>query len=70
VKKLTDFAGSTLLVVALLLIRCPSLRPDLSPVIRSVGASFGLYPKTEKIEPARAYTPFRSGSGLIGKDLK
>jgi len=42
-----------------LLIRCPSLRPDLSPLIRGVGAVFGWYPKLEEAEVSKHKSPFR-----------
>jgi len=58
VKKLTEFAGSICLITVVLLIRCPNLRPDLSPVVRSVGAAFGLYPKSENSEVTKKNPSF------------
>lgn len=58
-KKLTGVAGSVCIIAVVLLIRCPSLRPDLSPLVRSVGAVFGLYPKSEVTEVSKHKSPFR-----------
>ncbi len=49
-EKLTGLAGNICLIVVLLMIRCPSLRPDPSPVVHRVGAVFGLYPKSAAVE--------------------
>ena len=57
-EKLTKFAGSVCFIVIVLLIRCPSLRPDLTPVIHRVGAAFDLYPKSEMAEVNKPNLPF------------
>ncbi len=57
-KKLTGLAGSICIITIVLLIRCPSLRPDLSPLVRGVGAVFGLYPKPEVAEVSKHKSPF------------
>ena len=57
-EKLTGLAGNICVIAIVLMIRCPSLRPDLSPVVRSVGAAFGLYPKYATVENGRKNTPF------------
>lgn len=57
-EKLNKFAGSVCFIVIVLLIRCPSLRPDLTPVIHRVGAAFDLYPKSEMAEVNKPNVPF------------
>ncbi len=57
-EKLTGLAGSICVIAMVLMIRCPSLRPDLTPVVHSVGAAFGLYPKSATVENGRKNTSF------------
>lgn len=57
-KKLIQFAGPICIIAIVLLIRCPSLRPDLSPLVRGAGAVFGLYPKPEEAEVSKHKSPF------------
>ena len=56
--KLTKFAGSISVIAMLLMIRCPSLRPDTRPFINSVGRVFGLYPKSAVDETSKKSPSF------------
>lgn len=58
-KLLKELAGSICVITIVLMIRCPSLRPDLSPVVRSVGAAFDLFPKSENVEVSKQNLPFQ-----------
>jgi len=49
-EKLTGLAGNICFIAIVLMIRCPSLRPDMSPVVHRVGAAFDLYPKSATVE--------------------
>jgi hypothetical protein len=57
-EKLTGLAGNICFIAIVLMIRCPSLRPDLSPVVHRVGAAFDLYPKSATVENDRENTSF------------
>lgn len=57
-EKLTGLAGNICFIAIVLMIRCPSLRPDLSPVVHHVGAAFDLYPKPATVEHGRKNNSF------------
>lgn len=56
--KLTGFAGYICLIAIVLLIQCPSLYPELSPVVHSAGAALGLYPKFKTVDISKNNTSF------------
>lgn len=77
-EKLTNFAGSICIIAIVLMFRCPDLRPDLRPVVRSIGAAFDLYPKSEIVDVSQQDSPFHlkrapgeeSLQGLLSKCVR